>query len=258
VFGACAALWLIWVVGFVAADLLGIGAGFQAFAQFGDTFGALNALFTALAFAAFWWTGWMQQQELRLQRQELKNQQEELASTREVFKRQTFETAFFNQLELFRTVSSSIKIGDLTGANAIEDVGGDLSEVVHDHRGYAPDAIRKALIDRYSDHWYRHHEAQLGPYFRTLYHIFKLIDRQDHMTEAEQVEFANIARAQLGADALVILSVNALTPMGAGFVPLIEKYGVLKHLPIDEAMLETFKPTVKASAIKGYDERKAS
>ncbi len=43
----------------------------ESFGQFGDAFGALNTLFSGLAFAALIVTLWMQREELELQRKEL-------------------------------------------------------------------------------------------------------------------------------------------------------------------------------------------
>jgi hypothetical protein len=51
----------------------------EAGAKFGDLFGGINALFTALAFAAVAWSGWMQRNELALQREELELQRKEVA-----------------------------------------------------------------------------------------------------------------------------------------------------------------------------------
>ena len=53
--------------------------------QFGDAFGAINAIFTGLAFAAVAYG-------IILQRREIKQQQRELTDTREVFKQQSFES----------------------------------------------------------------------------------------------------------------------------------------------------------------------
>lgn len=73
-------------------------------------------------------------------------------------------------------------------------------------------------------------QHELGIYFRTLYHIFKFIDSSglslDHRTR-----YANIARAQLSAYELSAIFYNGLWGEGsAGFRPLIEKYGLLKHI----------------------------
>ena len=52
--------------------------------QLGDLFGAINALFSGLAFAAFFVTILLQRDELSLQREELRLQREEMAKQREM------------------------------------------------------------------------------------------------------------------------------------------------------------------------------
>lgn len=56
--------------------------------QFGDMFGALNALFSGMAFAAFIVALMLQRQELTLQRRELQLQREEMAASRTQLERQ--------------------------------------------------------------------------------------------------------------------------------------------------------------------------
>lgn len=51
--------------------------------QFGDLFGAVNALFSGLAFAGLIFTIHLQRRELALQREELRLQREEMAKSRE-------------------------------------------------------------------------------------------------------------------------------------------------------------------------------
>lgn len=51
--------------------------------QFGDVFGAVNALFSGLAFAGLFWALRMQQEQVELQRTELSLQRDELRLQRE-------------------------------------------------------------------------------------------------------------------------------------------------------------------------------
>jgi hypothetical protein len=80
--------------------------------EYGDMFGAINALFTGLAFAGLLVTILLQSQELRLQRGELKAQRHEFEKQNSNLSRQRFETSFFQimtlrtkQLEALRYVS---------------------------------------------------------------------------------------------------------------------------------------------------------
>jgi hypothetical protein len=93
--------WLLWPLGaYHLAKIYGLSE--DKLGEFGDIFGGINALATAAALAAIWWTGRMQQSELRLQRRELKAQREELQETRAVFAKQTFEATFFQVLKNLR------------------------------------------------------------------------------------------------------------------------------------------------------------
>lgn len=74
---------------------------------FGDSSGAINALFSALAFAGVIFAIILQKKELQLQREELKQTREELEGQKhefeqqnETLKRQRFENTFFNMLSL--------------------------------------------------------------------------------------------------------------------------------------------------------------
>jgi hypothetical protein len=75
--------------------------------QFGDMFGALNALFSAIAFAALVYTVFLQRTELELQRKELHDTREEIRGQKlqleaqtKAFLTQNFESLFFQQLAL--------------------------------------------------------------------------------------------------------------------------------------------------------------
>lgn len=70
---------------------------------FGDQFGAINALFSGLAFAGIIITILLQGRELSLQRKELEQ-------TRDVFNQQKFETTFFQLLKLIQDNLANIKI----------------------------------------------------------------------------------------------------------------------------------------------------
>jgi hypothetical protein len=65
--------------------------------QFGDMFGGLNAIFSAMAFAVLIYTMWLQRTELRLQREELHETRAELA--RQATAQEKSEQALTHQLK---------------------------------------------------------------------------------------------------------------------------------------------------------------
>lgn len=87
------------------------------------------------------------------------------------------------------------------------------------------------------DYWsvYASHKTYLAIYFRTLYRIFDLIDN-GKISEENKIEYAKIMRAQLTESQLFFLRYNAMSPLGHKFTTYINKYNILKHLPIFELL----------------------
>lgn len=98
-------LFLLWVFyGFASFALvpLLVDHDLTKAGQLGDMFGAINALFSAFAFAGLIYTILLQREELSLQREELEStrieirgQKEQLEAQNLTIKRQVFESSFF-------------------------------------------------------------------------------------------------------------------------------------------------------------------
>lgn len=86
---------------------------------FGDMFGAVNALFSGLAFAGLICTLIVQMQELKAQREELRATREELAGQKDIMEKQSkqidiqnFESGFFQLFKLHVDELARIKFKD--------------------------------------------------------------------------------------------------------------------------------------------------
>jgi hypothetical protein len=73
-----------------------------------------------------------------------------------------------------------------------------------------------------------------GPYFRSLFQIFKFISNSK-LTPDQKILYANIARTNLSETEVTMLGFNCMTGMGKDFVPYVEAYGLLKHVKESEA-----------------------
>lgn len=71
----------LWAMSYVAIESLFPTISERG--QFGDQYGAVNALFSGLAFAGVIIAIWLQRKDLELQRDELRLQREEMAASRE-------------------------------------------------------------------------------------------------------------------------------------------------------------------------------
>ena len=78
--------------------------------QYGDSFGALTAIFTAAAFVVLCWTLIAQQEELRLQREEMKKSREIFDEQKKVMALQLFETTLFNLLQQHHQILSGYSL----------------------------------------------------------------------------------------------------------------------------------------------------
>lgn len=73
-------------------------------------------------------------------------------------------------------------------------------------------------------------------YFRTLFRVFKLLETSDKCLKVHSIQLMKILRAQLSDSELALLRYNGMSRQGAKFVPLINKFNLLKHLPPLELM----------------------
>jgi hypothetical protein len=237
-----AVVFVAWGLGGLLVNWVSAGDA-TARGTFGDMFGAVNALFSGCAFAGLIYTIRQQSEELSLQRTELQLTRNELSGQREQMKSQAttlklqqFENTFFQLLRVHGEIVEAIDLvsggGQVTkGRDCFNVFVKRLDKVLNERVTYEQrenpgiGVLRRAYRDFYTDH-----ESEVGHYFRHLYHIIKFVDS---MTEVEDKRrYTSFVRAQLSANELTLLFHNCLSPLGEkNFKPLIEKYGLLKHLP---------------------------
>lgn len=187
--------------------------------QFGDYFGGvLNPIVAGLAL-------FLLAISVNLQRTELAETRKALSSQAASASRQTFEGTFFQLLARFESVKQSVSVPPHKGNAALSDL---INWVRREFQKGDQGLLLQGAVGSYHA-IYQRFEPELGPYFRTLYHVFKLIF-QSGLEESEQIRYANIARAALSTDELFLLFYNGLTKEGMEFKILIEEYGLLKHL----------------------------
>lgn len=92
------------------------------------------------------------------------------------------------------------------------------------------------IVRVYKDDLQDSHNYVLGHYFRNLYQILHLINRQDGvlLSESQAREYASIIRAQMSAHELAILFLNCQKDVvdDGRFRDLLRQYRMLEHLPL--------------------------
>ena len=223
---------------------------------FGDMFGAVNALFSGLAFAGLIVTLLYQKEELKLQREELAQTREELKGQREEFeeqnktmKRQRFENTFFNMLSLQQEIVANLSYDEVervmdfseplktnvkhtlyNGRNLFRELYLKLRVSIPNHHSYT--GIKRAIqANGYGIYSDISSTTRFDHYFRHLYHIIKYVDTNDLIADEERYDYVCIIRSQLSDYELVMLFYNCLTTNGREkFKPLIEKYTIFNNL----------------------------
>lgn len=229
------AVFLVWVVS--GALLFAIPER----GTFGDMFGAVNALFSGLAFASIIYTILLQRQELRLQREELQFTRKELegqklqiAAQNDVLRQQNFENTFFQSLRLLQDIVNALDLvsGDRTlhGRDCITRFLRHFrSHFEGVRKNSASGADQLEIVSDAYEKFYEQYGHEVGHYFRTLYNIVKLV----HTSNVSDKRFyTNLIRAQLSDHELCLLFYNCLSPLGREkFKPFVEHYALLKNLP---------------------------
>lgn len=228
---------------------------------FGDSFGAINALISTLAFAGVIVTFWLQRKELDLQRQELKAQREEFAQQNKTLKLQRFENTFFHMMELQQQIVNdlNIRLSDkekvaqhsIEGYTDVETIvdnsvkGRQVVQYIYRHldggfwRGVFDEIIESGQ-EGYVNAPYR---DLLDHYFRHLYTILRYVDETDAFElnddgkpDAEnewrqKYHYTTIVRSTLSRYEMSMLYYNGLSIFGREKLkPLIEKYALLNNI----------------------------
>ena len=81
------------------------------------------------------------------------------------------------------------------------------------------------------DDFYVGTQEHLGHYFRTLYHLIKMVSNSPVLrTDAERKRYVSIVRAQLSAYELVLLYYNCVRPVADKFRDYVIQYDLFEHL----------------------------
>lgn len=200
------------------------GIDFATAGTFGDQFGGINALFTALALVGVIWTAIVQMKD------------------RATLEKQSFENTFFNMLTLLRQTYDGIKVdtgasypghsatieGDAATEYLIVSFENDLRTRGQQLSTMTEDEVKEA----YTRSIHNSNEALIAVYLRTLYNLIRLIDRSRSLDNADRILYGNILRAQISSNSLYLIGLNALdSSLSGDFKNYVEKYRILRYTP---------------------------
>ncbi|CAM3346181.1 putative phage abortive infection protein [Empedobacter stercoris] len=162
-----------------------------------------------------------------------------------------FESIFFNLLTQQRQIKESIKtkveftkheiVLDSIENNFFDNLCLRL-KIDSDNK----DLKKLSELETLYGKWFTIYNAELGHYFRHLYHIVNFVHKNSYFELSKDekylksYDYIKILRAQLSNSELVLLSLNALSKNGEKFKPLVEKYQLLKNINLETDMPEEY------------------
>ncbi|MBU3035457.1 putative phage abortive infection protein [Tritonibacter mobilis] len=260
-------VWGAW--GVFSVDLhrwLGLGTDLEEIALWGDSFGVINALISALGFTAVLAT-------LIVQARAVADQAEDLH-------RQRFESSFFELLGLMRELRENVTyqvsqkymesrdsshskraIGGFKVSTVdIRSRHGHFSRIRKGHDGIVAAVTelrywakknsknsdpRQNLVSSYDEFVYRRWESSFSPYFRIVYTILMRIREDSVLSCDEKAQYSNLLRSQLTSHEITLLAINGLASVSKDLDDLLTEFRMLKYMPEGSArrMLENiYKP----------------
>ena len=255
--GAFVVVMVLWALSF----LLFFFKDFEKQGQFGDMFGAVNALFSGLAFAGLIITLFLQKNELSLQREELqltreemKNQRLEFEKENETLRYQRFENLLYNMLNLQQEIVAGLRCTyenrdglkvptgepQKTGEKYIEQfvAGRELFRFAFEEMQIPMTGGILKSINGFRHYLELKGNSQYGVswvptyfdhYFRHFYRILKYIDEQDIPFEVAY-KYTSFLRGTLSRYELVWIYYNCLNEDNYKLKAMVEKYSMLKNM----------------------------
>lgn len=235
--------------------------------QFGDMFGAVNSLFSGLAFAGLIITLIYQRNDLDLQRKaitqtnkEMERQTKEFEEQNMMAKREQFQNTFFELLRMLQTISNdlNLELRDKNG-NIHSYRGKTIFKELFDERGQLfvdsnlpLSSVSKEAKD-HDDYDYIGNSDRfsfLYHYFRFVYRIMKFVDETDVLkTTEEKYKYIAFLRSTLSNHEVAAIFYNCLSKNGVEkFKPLVEKYAMFDNVDTKILGGAVFKKKFKASA----------
>ncbi|ECM2321699.1 hypothetical protein TN69_16855 [Salmonella enterica subsp. enterica serovar Typhimurium] len=93
--------------------------------------------------------------------------------------------------------------------------------------------------------------ANVGHYFRNIYHIFKHINDSNYLTEKEKTKYAKLVRAQISSIESGAMLLNGFSSVGKPAKKFIEKYSLLQGFSLSKGFKQQLHDL---GALKLYDD----
>ena len=173
------------------------------------------------------------QLEVKYTRLELEGQKLEMKEQNQTLRQQRFENTFFQLLTNHQEIVNGIDTRDISDSSISH--GRDCFEIFYKQFSFKmdKDTPLDKMLEEYMEFYYSN-QADLGHYFRTVYHILKFVKNANEIEPAEKFKYTSLLRALLSSYEISLIFYNGLSKNGKShFKPLIEEFSFLKNLEKD-------------------------
>lgn len=207
----------------------------ETLSLFGDSFGPINVLVSALALAGLLYTIFQQRETLRLTIQELDLSRKQMFESSLQIKLEHFDKIIdelkFNQEKKYHTngpITYPIKKIDVQGRKIFEVFYEE--EIILYNNDYIP--LKEFIKENLWGDTYQNSiiSKTLELYYKSLYSILSFIDKSK-LQDQEKLELVKTEiRPRLSKYELILLFVHAHDSIGHKFISYIEKYALFEDL----------------------------
>lgn len=161
----------------------------------------------------------------------LRSQLNDSKVNRELVQIQQFENTFYELLNLHNRNIEKIEFYDLLGnlhkgKFFFDTKKEELYNIFSP--SFSLSKNKKIAVNNY-ELIYNMNEEIFSTYFKTLYQLYKLIDKEE-IPEKFKIKYSKILRAQLSNSELFFIRYNAMSEIGDESIYYLNKYNYLKHL----------------------------
>jgi hypothetical protein len=159
---------------------------------------------------------------------------EDSINNRRVSILQLFDNNFNTLLKLYEETISSYKFENSNGRIALHKIVNNFREQSHLPANIQSSKYQEKVListNNFNKLFYSKYRDVASVHFRALYQIYQLI-RESEIDEGKKVLYAKMMRSQLTEDELILLRYNCLCQYGEKMQININRFNLLKHLPI--------------------------
>lgn len=170
---------------------------------FGDMFGAVNTLFSGLAFAGIIYTIYQQGTELKLQRIEVAKTNEQLENQAKTMNIQRFENTFFQLISMHQEIIANIDTGKTNDTKGRRYIINLTSRTVHtaaiDGSGHKTIDSAKERLDSIL----RREAPVVIPYYKHVLNVLKFINDSTVLNEEEKTRYVEFYKVLVSKDEMM-------------------------------------------------------